>query len=354
MLKRKLFLLILFFFVSAKAFSFSATRIGNEKDVKSVTKPLICLSGGGDNDDWADAWKVFLAAAEGGDVVTIKANENADYNSWIYFDEGKHGFAKVNSVTRLVLSSKGDAELEEAVRILDNAEAIFIAGGNQNEYIDFYSGTKVEAAINRALHDRKIPVGGTSAGMAVLSGITYAAHIDIPDNDGQLVTSQDALSNPMADYVDLEYDFLSAPFLKNLITETHFDTREREGRIIAFMAKAIHKLQNSVAFGEVKAIAADETAAYCYDQFGAGKVYGKGSVYFLRAQENVEQLQLNLPLVWDRNQKAVSTYIVPAKNTDNSFNLDTWTGSSGRSEYWSVPVSETEEISVLRKEVLKE
>jgi cyanophycinase-like exopeptidase len=45
-----------------------------------------------------------------------------------------------------------------------NAEALFIAGGDQSRYVRFWQGTPVEDAIHELLA-RNVPIGGTSAGI---------------------------------------------------------------------------------------------------------------------------------------------------------------------------------------------
>ena len=60
------------------------------------------------------------------------------------------------------------------LRIIGNAEALFIAGGDQSDYVNNWKGTLVEEAIH-GLVDRGIPIAGTSAGTAVLGGLVYAA-----------------------------------------------------------------------------------------------------------------------------------------------------------------------------------
>jgi hypothetical protein len=55
-----------------------------------------------------------------------------------------------------------------------NAEALFIAGGDQSNYVNYWMGTPVEDAIHD-LASNEIPIAGTSAGTAILSEFVYAA-----------------------------------------------------------------------------------------------------------------------------------------------------------------------------------
>ena len=116
------------------------------------------------------------------------------------------------------------------------AEAVFIAGGDQENYIDFWKGTPAEDAINANVRAGE-PIGGTSAGLAVLGEFAYGALGDKPeDND---LTSLEVLTYPYSERVTLARNFLEIPFLKNLITDSHFAKRDRMGRSLGFLPPII-------------------------------------------------------------------------------------------------------------------
>jgi cyanophycinase-like exopeptidase len=58
---------------------------------------------------------------------------------------------------------------------LNQAEAVFIAGGDQWEYIHLWHGTPVAAIIESRYNAGQLVVGGTSAGADVLSDWVYSA-----------------------------------------------------------------------------------------------------------------------------------------------------------------------------------
>ena len=70
-----------------------------------------------------------------------------------------------------------------------NAEAMFIAGGDQSNYARYWKDTPVEDAIN-FVAAKPAPIGGTSAGMAVLSEFVYSAEGE------ESLTSPVALADP--------------------------------------------------------------------------------------------------------------------------------------------------------------
>lgn len=70
-----------------------------------------------------------------------------------------------------------------------NAEAIWMAGGNQWNYVDYWRNSQMGQNINENIANKNIVIGGTSAGMAVLGGIYFTAQFGT-------ITSMTALQNP--------------------------------------------------------------------------------------------------------------------------------------------------------------
>lgn len=60
---------------------------------------------------------------------------------------------------------------------IKQAEAIFIAGGDQWNYIRFWKDTPVMDLLREAVRERNVPIGGTSAGCAVLGEFIFSAEI---------------------------------------------------------------------------------------------------------------------------------------------------------------------------------
>lgn len=86
---------------------------------------------------------------------------------------------------------------------------------------------------------RNVPVGGTSAGLAVLGQFDFAALKGT-------VTSEQTLANPYNRYVTLDPNplalsggFIAPPVLAGTITDSHLDTRDRMGRLVGFMARLV-------------------------------------------------------------------------------------------------------------------
>ncbi|MFZ3231695.1 MAG: cyanophycinase [Pseudobdellovibrio sp.] len=324
-------------FISSAAWSLQIFKTGSSIDKITNTKQAICLAGGGSDDTWADGWKYLLEQSGGGDVVIIRADgQRGGYESWIYNDEENHNFPKVNSVTTLSFESSKDGNQDAVVRAILNAELIFFAGGDQSLYINWFRDTKMFQVMNYMMHVKKIPVGGTSAGMALLAGIDYSARYASPTDNESNVSSADVLNNPTGFFVDLDRTVFTAPYLGQVITDTHFSQRSREGRLVGFMARAVYNNYDNINFKTIKAIASDEDTAFCYNSSGYGKVFGVGNVFFLKGNRPIERIKKNSSLDWFGQGLAIKSYVISAQNQSARFNIDTWVGLGGHEELWAV------------------
>jgi len=231
-----------------------------------ATEPLggICMMGGRTENDNAMRW--FLERSQGGDVLVMRASGSDGYNAYFYSELG----IAINSVETLVFDAK--SEDETIINKIDAAEAIWFAGGNQENYIDFWKDNTIEEALQRAI-DRNVVIGGTSAGMAILGEFVWA---------GETIVT----------------DFLSIPWLENMITDTHFSERNRMERLQGF-------IQQTGAHG----IAADEYTAICIDEAGLARVYGDDEeddfAFFI-------------------DDTLLTTPIKGLSNGENSFDLANW------------------------------
>lgn len=311
--------------------SYTSYITGNNSDI--VTNPMggICLMGGASEDDNAMKW--FLQRADGGDVLVLRASGSDGYNSYLYSDLG----IPVNSVETIVCHNATASEEAYVVQKIEQAEAIWFAGGDQWTYISYWRNTTFNTAINQAIQQRNIVIGGTSAGMAIQGGYYFSAQ-------NGTVTSSTALGNPYNQLVTVDSTaFLDNTILKNTITDTHFDNPDRKGRLVTFLARI-----NTDYGVYAKAIACDEYTAVCIDTEGFAKVFGGHPTYDDNAYFVQSNCELSVPspencipgnaLTWNLEGKALKVYHIKGNSTaSNSFNLNTWqTGTGGTWHDWSV------------------
>jgi cyanophycinase len=227
------------------------------------TTPGLVLMGGGTDVDAAFRW--MIAKAGGGDFVVLRAAGTDGYNRYI-FDMGG-----VDSVETLVVRTRSAAADPFVIDKVNRAEAIFIAGGNQNDYLRLWKGTPLQAALDAALA-RKVPLGGTSAGLAVLGEVDYSGA-------NQSVTSAQALADPYNRDMTLDIGFITAPGLAGAITDSHFRQRDRLGRLITFVARNVQ--DGLVPLPAARGIGIDEATALAVDN-GVATRLGSGAAYFVQ------------------------------------------------------------------------
>ena len=122
--------------------------VGDAVDVTTNVDGGVVLMGGGT--DVQAAFKWMIERSGGGDVVIIRASGTNAYNPFVY------GLGKVNSVETLKIDSRELANNDTVANIIRNAEMLFIAGGDQSNYMKYWKGTKTQDAINYLLNKKKL------------------------------------------------------------------------------------------------------------------------------------------------------------------------------------------------------
>ncbi|SCL25120.1 Cyanophycinase [Micromonospora nigra] len=136
----------------------------------------------------------------------------------------------VNSCTTLTLTSANDGNNSQVNTDVRNAEFVYFAGGDQCRYVA-WKGTALEASVESVVA-KGGGVGGGSAGHHINSDIVYDAC------DGS-ATSSIALNNPYDRSMTFTTGMFRWPNYANTINDSHFVARDRMGRTMAFVARAI-------------------------------------------------------------------------------------------------------------------
>ncbi len=317
-LQRSLFLSALTLLLAASfahAASFQYIRIGNKNDIQTKSAFGIAMMGGGSDLDEAFRW--LCQKGNGGDFLILRSRGSDAYNPYV------NGLCKMNSVATLILPDRQAAQDPAVAEIIRRAEVVFIAGGDQANYIRDWQDTPVQEAINANLAEGK-PIGGTSAGLAVQGEFVYGSLGDKPDD--KALVSTEVLANPYFERVTLIRGFLKIPHLENLLTDSHFAKRDRMGRTLGFLARIMQDGWSQ----SPREVAIDEKSAVLVESDGKGTVLGSGKgAYFLRPTQTPEACQKGEPLTFQK----ISVYRVPA---GGHFDLTSWTGDGGTAYSLSV------------------
>ena len=329
-MNRKLLLLLYLLPFTGLGQNYTSHFTGNSTDVVTSPSGGVCLMGGASEDDNAMKW--FLQRANGGDILILRTSGSNGYNSYFYSGLG----IPVNSVETIVCSNASASSDPYILQKIQQAEAIWFAGGDQWTYVSFWRNTPVEEAINEAVNQRKIVIGGTSAGMAIQGKYYFSAQIGT-------VTSSAALGNPFNNQMTVDSThFIENTMLSNVITDTHFDNPDRKGRLLTFLAR----IKND--YGQfAKAIACDEYTAVCIDTNGIARVFGgyptyDDNAYFIQSNcelenPNPENCTPGNPLTWNLEGLAIKAYQIKGDATGTkTFDLTDWqTGLGGNWYNWS-------------------
>jgi cyanophycinase-like exopeptidase len=291
----------------AKSYDYYVT--GDPADVATETRGLLILQGGGDDVDIN--YSRMGEFGGGGDFVVLRASGADEYNDYIY------ALCNCDSVETIVFANREAASDEFVTEKIRDAEALFIAGGDQSNYVRFWKETPVEDAIH-FVATKPAPVGGTSAGMAIMGEFSYSAM------SSESLTAEAALSDPYHADMTLENDFLHFAGLENVITDQHLIERDRIGRTIAMLARLV----NDGSTSQARAIAADrETSLHVDPASGNAEVFSTADhetpyVYFLSTTGNDAICQPGTPLT-------LRDVEVRRLAPGDTFNVRDWTSNVG-------------------------
>jgi len=281
-------------------------RIGSAADVAPATAAGTVLMGGGTDVDAAFKWLCLRGG--NGDFLVIRATGTDGYNRYV-----QRLCPSTNSVATLIIDSTTAANSTFVQEKIGQAEVLWIAGGDQSNYINFWKSTAVQRLLNDHVAAGK-PIGGTSAGLAVLTEFVYSA-LGIAG-----VTSTEALANPFHEYITLDRDFVSIKDLQGVIGETHFSARDRMGRTLAFLCR----LHTDYSQAMPRAIALNEATALQISN-GQAEVVGSSkssNAYFIAAPGGAETCVANTPLTY---QDVAVRKVRPG----GKFDVAGWSGTAG-------------------------
>ncbi len=276
---------------------------------------FVCAIGGGGEDykAWSDKpYSWIVQKSDSGKIIILSVN---DETSWIpnYFKS----FGASEAYNKKI-DSRSLADGQSTYDELITASAIFIKGGDQWNYINFWKGTKTEEAIKFVCNNGGV-IAGTSAGAAVLGNVDFTAK----NGSGNL---RAYLSNPFSNYVQLDYNFLN--FVPNVLFDTHFIERARFTRLIPMIYNYYFQTSKNIL-----GIGIDDRTAFCIDKNGIGEVMGSGAVAIFQKDdksffsdfvsnnytiENLKCDQLTAGWKYDLNLREISFIPASAKSVDSS------------------------------------
>jgi cyanophycinase len=213
---------------------------------------LVIIGGGEDKQHDMAILKRFVELSGGpsAKIVVITAASAVTDHMWETYERA---FADLG-VTRhlhLHLDSRQDANDEDHIRDLRDADGIFMTGGDQKRLLALIGGTKLDEAMHAALKLRGACIGGTSAGASAMSG--------------HMLAQGRAELHPEKGSVSLG---AGLGFLHKVVIDQHFSERQRLSRLLSVVA------QNPYLQG----IGIDEDTALVVERGVGIEVLGEGAV----------------------------------------------------------------------------
>jgi cyanophycinase len=264
-------------------------RVGSEGPSAVVPRgPGLVLMGGGTDVDAAFRWTAATVAGSAsrsaGDLVVVRASGDNDYDKYI------HGLGRFNSVRTIVLPPcSSHAAIARAAAVMSHAQSLFFAGGDQADYVIWRGGPIAAAA--QGVFDRGGVVGGTSAGLAILGQYIFDAVAGDRTHD---VHTADAVPDPREPAISFTEGMFSFPFLRGVITDTHFRQRDRFGRLATFLALLRDRGESA------RGIGVDARSALVVDRRGIATLLlqGTGGRALFVHGGSVVRLESGRPLVY--------------------------------------------------------
>jgi cyanophycinase len=213
---------------------------------------LVIIGGGEDRkrDKEILARFVELSGGAGAKIVVITAASSIAEEMWGVYDKA-FGDLGVRTRVHLHLRTRQQANDDEHIRDILDADGIFMTGGDQKRLLAILGGTTLDAEMHNALKVRGACIGGTSAGASAMSGHMLAqGRADLQPEKGAVSLGA------------------GLGFLHRVVVDQHFSERQRLARLLSVVA------QNPYLQG----IGIDEDTALVVERGVGIEVLGEGAV----------------------------------------------------------------------------
>lgn len=193
----------------------------------------------------------------------------------------------VNSCTTWTLTAASDGNNTQLNTDIRNAEFVYFAGGDQCRYTA-WKGTALQASVQSVVA-KGGGSGGGSAGLHINGSIVY-------DACTASATSADALANPYDKSLTFTTGMFNWPNYGDTINDSHFVARDRMGRTMAFVARALK--DGLTTQGRAWGVGIDEGGSSLYlDKNGLATLYG-GDAYVVLGDHQPEKAVSGQPLTF--------------------------------------------------------
>jgi cyanophycinase len=213
---------------------------------------LVIIGGGEDRTRDKEILSRFveLAGGPGAKIVVITAASSIAHEMWEVYDRA-FGDLGVQRCVHLHLQTRQQANDENHISEIIDADGIFMTGGDQKRLLAIIGGTVLDAEMHTALKVRGACIGGTSAGASAMSGHMLAqGKADLQPEKGAVSLGA------------------GLGFLHKVVIDQHFSERQRLARLLSVVA----------ANPYLQGIGIDEDTALVVERGVGIEVLGEGAV----------------------------------------------------------------------------
>ncbi|MGZ5271139.1 MAG: cyanophycinase, partial [Ramlibacter sp.] len=181
---------------------------------------LVIIGGGEDRTRDKEILARFAELAGGANakIVVITAASAIAHEMWEVYDRA-FGDLGVRERVHLHLQTRQQANDEEYIKEIADADGIFMTGGDQKRLLAIIGGTVLDAEMHTALKVRGACIGGTSAGASAMSGHMLAqGKADLQPEKGAVSLGA------------------GLGFLHKVVIDQHFSERQRLARLLSVVA----------------------------------------------------------------------------------------------------------------------
>ncbi|MFB7810383.1 hypothetical protein V6P99_37440 [Streptomyces virginiae] len=267
----------------------SRIRLGSSADVSRTnwSGPAFTMNGSGGIVSASMAKAIDAVRGETGslDVVVLAASSPGSGSRTPECD-AVMGLGGINSCTTWTLSKASDGNNAQANSDIRNAEFVYFAGGDQCKYAAWKS-TALRASVQSVVA-KGGGSGGGSAGHHINSSVVY-------DACQGSITSSEALANPYDSYATFTTGMFDWPHYGGTINDSHFVTRDRMGRTMAFVARALK--DGLTPGGNAWGVGVEEGGSLFVDKDGLATLYG-ANAYVVLGDHQPERAVSGQPLTF--------------------------------------------------------
>ncbi|MGB7069985.1 MAG: cyanophycinase [Pyrinomonadaceae bacterium] len=233
--------------------------------ISALSQQRLMLAGGGKRPTEAIRKFVDWSGGNKAKILVITWASGVPGESFAAITEDFSAF-KTASIENAPIAPIGTYERIKLIDQVKNATGIFFTGGDQNRIMDVFKDAEL-LKIVREKYSKGTPIGGTSAGTAVMSDPMITGEADLKIIDGSKVGTRPGVG-----------------LLPGTILDQHFIQRQRENRLFGLVMKHPSKL----------GVGIDEDTVLMVENNRIADVIGETQVMFVDAKDRNGALLIHL------------------------------------------------------------